>query len=235
MLAGTRIGHVHLNVADLTAAEAFYPAALGFDITVRGYPGALFPSAGGYHHHVGLNTGGRGRPSPPSGSRGLEYFEVSLPVAQLAAEEDRLREAGSRAPAARTTAFWSPTPRATASSPPPPPDRGQLRLAPLGDQRRAGRPQEDHCGDRPARRGVPGEQDDQIDDDRDRHQGEARFRRSPSTSGPPFVPGAASLTCSTRWRIAPTGFCTAGQRRVRASRSNLPSFVCSPWARPWAR
>ncbi|HEX6586216.1 MAG TPA: VOC family protein [Solirubrobacterales bacterium] len=96
MLAGTRIGHVHLNVADLTAAEAFYSGALGFDITVRGYPGALFVSAGGYHHHVGLNTwAGEGAPPPPSGSRGLEYFEVSLPgMAQLAAEEDRLREAG---------------------------------------------------------------------------------------------------------------------------------------------
>ncbi len=96
MPSGTRIGHVHLNVADLTAAETFYSGALGFDITVRGYPGALFVSAGGYHHHVGLNTwAGEGAPPPPSGSRGLEYFEVSLPgVAQLAAEEDRLREAG---------------------------------------------------------------------------------------------------------------------------------------------
>lgn len=96
MPSGTRIGHVHLNVADLTAAETFYSGALGFDITVRGYPGALFVSAGGYHHHVGLNTwAGEGAPPPPSGSRGLEYFEVSLPgVAQLAAEEDRLLEAG---------------------------------------------------------------------------------------------------------------------------------------------
>ena len=96
MPAGTRIGHVHLNVGDLTAAQAFYSGALGFDITVRGYPGALFVSAGGYHHHLGLNTwAGEGAPPPPSGSRGLREFEIVLPSAEaLAAEEDSLREAG---------------------------------------------------------------------------------------------------------------------------------------------
>jgi catechol 2,3-dioxygenase len=96
MPAGTRIGHVHLNVGDLTAAEAFYSGALGFDVTVRGYPGALFVSAGGYHHHLGLNTwAGEGAPAPPEGSRGLRQFEIRLPGPdQLAAEEDRLREAG---------------------------------------------------------------------------------------------------------------------------------------------
>src|SRR3954464_10170378 len=77
---GTRIGHVHLNVGDLTAAEAFYSGALGFDVMVRGYPGALFVSAGGYHHHLGLNTwAGEGAPPPPPGSRGLREFEVVLP------------------------------------------------------------------------------------------------------------------------------------------------------------
>jgi catechol 2,3-dioxygenase len=96
MPAGTRMGHVHLNVADLTAAEAFYSGALGFDVTVRGYPGALFVSAGGYHHHIGLNTWtGEGAPPPPPFSRGLRWFEIRLPgEAQLAAEEDRLRAAG---------------------------------------------------------------------------------------------------------------------------------------------
>jgi catechol 2,3-dioxygenase len=96
MPSGTRIGHVHLNVGDLTAAEAFYSGALGFDVTVRGYPGALFVSAGGYHHHLGLNTwAGDGAPSPPPGSRGLREFEIVLPSADaVAAEEDRLREAG---------------------------------------------------------------------------------------------------------------------------------------------
>ncbi len=96
MPAGTRIGHVHLNVGDLTAAESFYSGALGFDVTVRGYPGALFVSAGGYHHHLGLNTWtGEGAPAPPRGSRGLRQFEIKLPAAeQVAAEEERLREAG---------------------------------------------------------------------------------------------------------------------------------------------
>ena len=96
MPPGTRIGHVHLNVGDLAAAEAFYSGALGFDVTVRAYPGALFVSAGGYHHHLGLNTwAGEGVPHPPSGSRGLREFEIVLPnTASLAAEEDRLREAG---------------------------------------------------------------------------------------------------------------------------------------------
>jgi len=80
MPAGTRIGHVHLNVGDLTAAEAFYSGALGFDVMVRGYPGALFVSAGGYHHHLGLNTwAGEGAPAPPAGSRGLREFEIVLP------------------------------------------------------------------------------------------------------------------------------------------------------------
>jgi catechol 2,3-dioxygenase len=96
MPPGTHIGHVHLNVGDLTAAEAFYSGALGFDVTVRGYPGALFVSAGGYHHHLGLNTwAGEGVPPPPPGARGLREFEIVLPSAEaLAAEEDRLREAG---------------------------------------------------------------------------------------------------------------------------------------------
>jgi catechol 2,3-dioxygenase len=93
---GTRIGHVHLNVADLDAAEAFYAGVLGFDVTVRGYPGALFVSAGGYHHHIGLNTwAGEGAPAPPPGSRGLDRFELVLPDDEaFAAVERRLDAAG---------------------------------------------------------------------------------------------------------------------------------------------
>jgi catechol 2,3-dioxygenase len=65
-------------------------------VMVRGYPGALFVSAGGYHHHLGLNTwAGEGAPPPPPGSRGLRQFEIVVPgTDQLAAEEDRLRDAG---------------------------------------------------------------------------------------------------------------------------------------------
>ncbi|MGI8597046.1 MAG: VOC family protein [Thermoleophilaceae bacterium] len=56
MPPGTVMGHVHLSVADLAETESFYADVLGFDVTVRSYPGALFLSAGGYHHHVGANT-----------------------------------------------------------------------------------------------------------------------------------------------------------------------------------
>jgi len=80
MPVGTTLGHVHLQVADLDTAERFWAAGVGFDVTVRGYPGALFVSAGGYHHHVGLNTwAGQGAASPPPGARGLVRFEVVLP------------------------------------------------------------------------------------------------------------------------------------------------------------
>ena len=78
--AGTRIGHVHLQVADLARAEAFYHGLLGFDVMVRGYPGALFVSAGGYHHHIGLNTWhSAGAAPPPAGSVGLRSFTIHLP------------------------------------------------------------------------------------------------------------------------------------------------------------
>ncbi len=96
MVAGTRIGHVHLQVADIPAAEAFYVGALGFEPVVRSYPGALFVSAGGYHHHIGLNTwAGEGAPSPPLGSLGLSRFTVVLPdAAALSDVIDRLAAAG---------------------------------------------------------------------------------------------------------------------------------------------
>jgi catechol 2,3-dioxygenase len=80
MPIGTVVGHVHLHVADLAAAEAFYAGELGLNVTVRSYPGALFLSHGGYHHHVGVNTWqGEGAPPPPPGSRGLEEFEIAVP------------------------------------------------------------------------------------------------------------------------------------------------------------
>ena len=96
MAPGTRIGHVHLQVASIPEADAFWVDAVGFDPVVRGYPGALFVSAGGYHHHLGLNTwAGRGAPAPPPGARGLRSFEIVLPHG-VALEEtlERLRHAG---------------------------------------------------------------------------------------------------------------------------------------------
>ncbi len=80
MAAGTTLGHMHLQVASIPAADAFYTDGIGFDATVRGYPGALFVSAGGYHHHIGLNTwAGEGAPPPPPGARGLRSYTIVLP------------------------------------------------------------------------------------------------------------------------------------------------------------
>jgi len=77
MPAGTTLGHVHLQVSDLAAAEAFYAGALGFDVMVRGYPGALFVAAGGYHHHLGLNTwSSAGGPPADPAARGLRDFAI---------------------------------------------------------------------------------------------------------------------------------------------------------------
>lgn len=83
---GTVMGHVHLNVADLQEAEAFYHGILGFDI-VASLPGALFVSAGGYHHHLGLNTWeSRGGGPAPEKSVGLERFTILLPEEAAVAE-----------------------------------------------------------------------------------------------------------------------------------------------------
>jgi catechol 2,3-dioxygenase len=99
MPAGTRMGHIHLNVSDLESAEAFYVGLLGFEVTVRGYPGALFVARDGYHHHLGLNTWtGEGAPPPPPGARGLRRFElVTDGDAELDRLERRLLDAGAEA------------------------------------------------------------------------------------------------------------------------------------------
>jgi catechol 2,3-dioxygenase len=93
---GTRMGHVHLQVSDLDEAEAFYSGVLGFDVMVKGYAGALFVSAGGYHHHIGLNTWqSLGAGAPPPGAIGLRSFEVVLPDSdELERVLARVREAG---------------------------------------------------------------------------------------------------------------------------------------------
>ena len=78
--AATVIGHVHLHVPHLDSAEAFYCGGIGFEPTVRGYPGALFVAAGGYHHHLGLNTWiGIGAPPPPENAVGLRSFTIEAP------------------------------------------------------------------------------------------------------------------------------------------------------------
>ena len=96
---GAVMGHVHLQVSDLDAAEAFYAGVLGFDVVVRGYPGALFVSAGGYHHHLGLNTwASRGGVPNEPGTRGLDRYTVTLPdAAGVQAVADRLAANGTPA------------------------------------------------------------------------------------------------------------------------------------------
>jgi len=82
MPPGTRIGHVHLYVADIDAAAAFYHDALGFDKVVWSYPGALFLSAGGYHHHLGTNTWAAG--APPATDEDARLLEWTVRVPSLA-------------------------------------------------------------------------------------------------------------------------------------------------------
>lgn len=91
-----RLGHVHLKVADLDRALAFYHGVLGFDITQRLGNSAAFLSAGGYHHHIGLNTweSRRGQ-APAQGTTGLYHLAVLYPTrAALGDALHRLREAG---------------------------------------------------------------------------------------------------------------------------------------------
>jgi catechol 2,3-dioxygenase len=77
----TRMGHVHLRVANLDRALAFYHGVLGFDITLRMGDSAAFLSAGGYHHHIGLNTWeSLGGQPPPPGTTGLYHLAVLYPT-----------------------------------------------------------------------------------------------------------------------------------------------------------
>ena len=75
------IGHVHLKVADLERSLAFYCGVLGFELTMRYGPSAAFVSAGGYHHHIGLNTWeSLGGSPPPPGSTGLYHVAIRYPT-----------------------------------------------------------------------------------------------------------------------------------------------------------
>jgi catechol 2,3-dioxygenase len=77
---GTVMGHVHLHVGDLARAEAFYHRAIGFDKVVWSYPGALFLSAGGYHHHLGTNIWAAGAPAAGPGEARLLEWEIVVPT-----------------------------------------------------------------------------------------------------------------------------------------------------------
>jgi catechol 2,3-dioxygenase len=81
LAAGTRIGHVHLKVADVERALAFYCGALGFTLTQRYGPDAAFVAAGGYHHHIGLNAWeSKGGAAPPPGTTGLYHTAILYPT-----------------------------------------------------------------------------------------------------------------------------------------------------------
>lgn len=92
----TRIGHVHLKVADLDRAIAFYSGVLGFELTQRYGPQAAFLSAGGYHHHIGLNTWESAGGTPaPAGHTGLYHTAILYPDrASLADALRRILKAG---------------------------------------------------------------------------------------------------------------------------------------------
>jgi catechol 2,3-dioxygenase len=94
--ASTRIGHVHLTVSDLDRALSFYRDVLGFEVTSRFGRDAVFLSAGGYHHHIGLNTwAGRGAPASPPGTTGLYHFAILYPDRKtLAGAVRRVLQAG---------------------------------------------------------------------------------------------------------------------------------------------
>ena len=78
--ADTRLGHMHMHVSDLAEATDFYDNVIGFDFLLSYMDTASFLSAGGYHHHIGINTwNGVGAPPPPEDSVGLRYFTIQLP------------------------------------------------------------------------------------------------------------------------------------------------------------
>lgn len=92
---GVRIGHVHLKVADIERALAFYEGVLGFEVTQR-WDGAAFMSAGGYHHHIAINTWeSEGASPPPRGTTGLYHLAILYPTrAKLAEALRRVAQAG---------------------------------------------------------------------------------------------------------------------------------------------
>jgi catechol 2,3-dioxygenase len=90
------IGHVHLKVSNIERSLRFYRDILGFDVVQRMGDGAAFLSAGGYHHHLGLNTWeSKGGPPPPLGSTGLYHVAIRYPDRRTLADAyERLRSAG---------------------------------------------------------------------------------------------------------------------------------------------
>ena len=111
--AGTVMGHVHLHVGDIDEAAAFYHAALGFDKVVWSYPGALFMSAGGYHHHLGTNTWSHG-PRPAADQARLLSWDLIVPREEDARAAARSLAAGGYSTEEASGAFLAADPWGTA-------------------------------------------------------------------------------------------------------------------------
>jgi catechol 2,3-dioxygenase len=140
MPSGTTMGHMHLSVGDLEAASRFFHRALGLDTVVWTYPGALFLSAGGYHHHLGTNTWAMGaRTATPSDARLLEW-ELVVPTAHdVEKASQSLRDAGYAGRDGVTVDPWGTPLRITAassSSPSPATQTRDTRLGTRAPQRR---------------------------------------------------------------------------------------------------
>lgn len=103
----TKIGHVHLHVANMEETYHFYVHGLGFEPVIRMNDHALFVSAGGYHHHIGLNTwAGVGAPKPPKNAVGLHLFSIILPNEdELKKIVEQLKNIGVTAEFMEKTAF----------------------------------------------------------------------------------------------------------------------------------
>jgi catechol 2,3-dioxygenase len=98
----TTIGHIHLEVTDLQAAEDFYAGAVGFGVTARRYPGARFLAAGGYHHHLAANVWNGARDLPPRGAAGLIDSRIVVPGEEAREQlRTRLERAGATVEIAR--------------------------------------------------------------------------------------------------------------------------------------
>jgi catechol 2,3-dioxygenase len=99
------MGHIHLQVADVAAAERFYTQILGFE-HMADYPSASFVSAGGYHHHLGMNSWmGAGAPPPPTTAARLLWYEIRLPD-QAALDEVLARLQAANVPVEQTDQGW---------------------------------------------------------------------------------------------------------------------------------
>src|SRR5256885_14836784 len=135
----TRIGHVHLTVADLDRALRFYRDVLGFEVTTRYGRDAVFLSAGSYHHHIGLNTwAGPNAPRPPAGTTGLYHFAILFPDrAALAAAvrrviKNRIARGGSADPGGGEAKYVRDPAGDGGAGSPAPPEKGWPRRANRG-------------------------------------------------------------------------------------------------------